>query len=136
MRRTNETLNGILEAAPLPIFALDLDGNMQHIWNPAAERVLGWKKEDVLGLPLPTVPPDGQEEFARLRERVRSGETLSGIEAQRQRRDGSPILYGIYAAALRDAGGEVVGSVSTLLDLSERNQAEQALRESEDASAG
>jgi PAS domain-containing protein len=43
----------VLYASPLATFVVDLGGSVVS-WNPAAERLFGWKREEVLGQPLPT----------------------------------------------------------------------------------
>jgi PAS domain S-box-containing protein len=131
LRRSNELLRAIIAAAPTPIFGLDLDGNVQMVWNPAAERVLGWSAEEVLGRPLPSVPSEKAEEFSRFRERIRSGTTLDGVEVRMVKRDGSPIDYSIYAAPLHDAEGRVSGNIAVLVDITERKRWEQTLSERE-----
>jgi PAS domain S-box-containing protein len=42
----------VLETAPVPMFAVDLEGNVRY-WNPAAERVFGWERGEVVGHRLP-----------------------------------------------------------------------------------
>jgi PAS domain-containing protein len=44
---------GLLDASPLATFALDAGGTVVY-WNPAAERLLGWKRDEVLGHQLST----------------------------------------------------------------------------------
>ena len=131
LRQTNEMFNAVLESAPLPILTLDRGGRVDFIWNPAAERILGWKREEVLGEVLPTVPEDKKEEFARNLERALSGKELLDLEARRQRRDGSPIDYEIYTAPRHDAEGTVVGVTAVLVDITERKRADKLLKESE-----
>jgi len=43
----------LLDAFPLATFAVDGNGAVVY-WNPAAERLLGWKREEVLGQRLPS----------------------------------------------------------------------------------
>lgn len=38
----------LLDASPLAMFAVDEEGVVAY-WNPAAERLMGWKREEVLG---------------------------------------------------------------------------------------
>ena len=38
LQRSNDLLRAIIEAAPTGIFGLDLDGNVQMVWNPARRR--------------------------------------------------------------------------------------------------
>ena len=84
-----------------------------------------------MGHPLPSVPTDSQAEFASFRERISMGLTLNGVEVRRQRRDGTPIDYSIYASPLYDAEGRPVGNIAVLVDMTEHRRAEDALRESE-----
>jgi len=42
----------LLDGAPLAAYAVDVNGTVIY-WNAAAERLLGWKRDEVLGQPLP-----------------------------------------------------------------------------------
>jgi PAS domain S-box-containing protein len=131
LQRSNDLLRAIIEAAPTAIFDLDLDGNVKAVWNPAAEKILGWSAKEVIGRPLPTVNRDKQEEFKGFRERIRSGKTVDGIEVNRQKKDGTPIDYCIYASPLYDAEGSVIGNVAVLMDITERKRVEEIIKSSE-----
>lgn len=133
LQRSNDLLQAIIQAAPVAIMGLDLDGNVQMVWNPAAEKMLGWKADEVMGRPLPSVPVQNQEEFQRFREYIRSGKTLGGVEVRRQRRDGSPIDYSIYASPLHNAEGQITGNVAVLVDMSKRKEVEDELRRNREA---
>ncbi|MFH1116506.1 MAG: PAS domain S-box protein [Pseudomonadota bacterium] len=132
LQKTNDLLRAIIEAAPTAIAGLDLDGNVQLVWNPAAEKMLGWSAEEVMGRLLPSVPADSLEEFRGFRERIRSGKTLDGVEVRRARRDGTPIDYSIYASPLHDPDGRITGNVCVLVDVTERKRTEELLRQSEE----
>jgi PAS domain S-box-containing protein len=132
LRQSNDLLRAIIEAAPTAIIGLDLDGNVQLVWNPAAEKMLGWSHQEVMGRPLPSVSAEQREQFKSFRERIRRGETLDGIEVRRQRRDGTPIDYSIYASPLHDPERRITGNVAVLVDMTDRKRAEQALRASEE----
>ncbi len=125
LQRSNDLLRAIIEAAPTAIIGLDLDGNVRTVWNPAAEKMLGWSADEAMGRPLPSVPVESQEEFRGFRERIRSGKTLDGVEVRRQKRDGTPIDYSIYASPLHDTEGRITGNICVLVDITERKQAEQ-----------
>ena len=129
LQRSNEMLRAIIEAAPVAIIGLDLDGRVHSVWNPAAEKMLGWSAQDVMGRYLPSEPADNQEEFSRFREQIRKGMNLDGVEVRRQKRDGSPIDYSIYASPLHDDQGRINGNMAVLVDITGRKQAEIRLNE-------
>jgi len=132
LQQSNDLLRAIIEAAPTAIIGLDLAGNVQMVWNPAAEKMLGWSAQDVMGRPLPSVPVGSEEEFRRFREIIRRGKTLDGVEVRRQTLDGSPIDYSIYASPLHDAEGRISGNIAVLVDITERKRVEEALQDSEE----
>ena len=49
---TPETTHAVFDASPLATFAVDTKGVVIY-WNGAAERLLGWKREQMLGQRLP-----------------------------------------------------------------------------------
>jgi len=131
LRKTTQTLEGLIQASPVAIIMLDLDGKVK-MWNPAAEKMFGWSEEEVLGQPLPTVPVNEQEEFRGLYKSVLQGNSLSGMEIRRQKRDGSLIDVSISTAPIRDVDGNIIGSMGILTDITERKQTGVKLQNSRD----
>ena len=124
LRETNQTLRTVIQASPMPIMALDPDGNVK-MWNLAAERTFGWTEEEVRGRPLPIVAAEKQEEFRALRQIVLQGQELTGVEVRRQKKDGSPIDVSLSVAPLRDTRGRVVGVIVVVTDATPRKQVER-----------
>ncbi len=131
LKKNEELLTAIIEAAPVAILGVDLDGNVHSVWNRAAEEMFGWRADEVMGKPLPMVQADKADEFRRFREQIRKGMTLDGIEVQRQRRDGTLIDYTLYASPMRDLDGNITGNIAVLVDTSERKKMELELRRRE-----
>jgi PAS domain S-box-containing protein len=131
LRQTNHALRTLVEASPLAIVALELDGKVR-IWNQAAERIFGWPVAEVIGHPLPTLIKGSQAEFEAHRQQLLTGEIISGLETQRQRKDGTIIDVSASFAPLRSAQGAIIGTVGIIADITERKQAEEALRASEE----
>jgi len=131
LRESNETLRALVEASPLAIVTFDPGGNIL-MWNSAAERMFGWRAEEVLGKPHPIVPEDKREEFRAFRDIALKGEAFTGVEVRRRRKDGSPIDISISTAPLRGADGAITGIMSILTDITERKRTEEALRQSEE----
>src|SRR6185369_9008095 len=115
---------------PLAIWALDLNGNVTF-WNPAAERIFGWMEAEVIGRPLPLVPPAQREEYQQWLARFRKGESISGVERTRIKKDGSAIDVAIWTAPLRHADGQISGTISIDSDVSERKVLEEQFRQSQ-----
>lgn len=130
LRAATEYFETLITAAPVAIAALSADGRVR-LWNPAAEATFGWTRDEVIDRPLPIVPGDKQDEFAALRHEVTTGKPLAGKTLQRRRKDGSTIEVNVYAAPLRNEHGAVDGIMALLVDMTERNRIEQALRDGE-----
>jgi len=56
---------------------------------------------------------------------------IRGMEAVAERPDGTRIPFMAYPSPLFDASGALIGAVNTLVDITERYEAEQRIRESE-----
>ena len=131
LQKSNDLLQAIIESTPTALIGLDLEGRVQRVWNPAAEKMLGWSEQEALGRYLPSVPTDKEDEFNHFREMIKNGKPLYGIDVQRQKKDGTPIEYSIYASPLHDMDGQIVGKIAVLVDITERKRMENELRETE-----
>ncbi|MGE5568334.1 MAG: PAS domain S-box protein [Rhodospirillales bacterium] len=129
-REANQTLRALIEALPLAIIAMDFEGRVKS-WNCAAQRMFGWTEQEVLGQVFPAVPENDQEFFRANLNRARRGETLSGIERQRRRKDGSLIDVALWNTVQRDASGNPAGVISVIADITERRHLEEQLRHSQ-----
>jgi PAS domain S-box-containing protein len=124
LRQANDRLQVIIQSSPLAILSLDAAGIVQ-MWNPAAERVFGWTAEEVTGLPLPGVPEGKEEEFGDLRRRVLQGESVTGVELVRRRKDGAAVTVNLFAAPLHEADGRITGILGLVEDVTGVKRLEQ-----------
>jgi PAS domain S-box-containing protein len=131
LRRTTETLRTVIAESPLGIVVLDTDGKVR-LWNSAAERMFGWRAEEVIGRPPPFVRRGRRREHRALLARAVRGEVLTGIQVQRWRKDGRQIDLSISVSPLREPTGQVTQIIGMLEDVTEWKQAAAALRESEE----
>jgi diguanylate cyclase (GGDEF)-like protein/PAS domain S-box-containing protein len=130
LRDANEQLQMLIRCSPLAIYTRDPNGLLTS-WNPAAEKMYGWKAAEVLGKPLPSVPDESRESSDGLRARLLAGESFIKHEARRRKRDGSPLDIDAFLGPLRDAAGNIHGIIAMVADITERKQAEKALRDGE-----
>lgn len=124
LRVANETLSALIQASPMAITMLDRQGHVR-VWNPAAERLFGWTAGEVIGRPLPTVPPDGLEGHRATVQAVFSGDTLANRELLRRRKDGGLVTISLFAAPLRNADNQITGVVGIMHDVTERKLMER-----------
>ncbi len=134
---TNEKLleakalnDAVIQSSPLAIWAVDLSGNV-NLWNRAAEQIFGWKECELIGQPLPVIPPDQAEEYQSWLERFRKGESLSGVERTRVKKGGAPIEVIIWTAPLRDSAGNIRGTIAIDSDLTQHKLLEAQFRQSQ-----
>jgi PAS domain S-box-containing protein len=131
MRATRDRLEAIVEASPLPIVVVGVEGEVL-LWNRAAEQVFGWTAEEASGRRLLCVPEDRQAEYDTFRTEVLQGQPFMNRETVRVRKDGARIDVAISTAAVHDAEGHAVGSVALYVDIGGRKRAEEALRQSQE----
>lgn len=127
LREAKQSVETLIQASPLAITAFDLDLTVR-LWNPAAEHIFGWSEGEVLGRPYPLISEAKQEEFQEFLAQALAGQTLSGRETVRHKKDGSPIDVSIWNAPLYDADGKIRNIMAVIADITERKQAEEALR--------
>ncbi len=128
LRETVATLNAVVEASPAAIVALTPDGRVT-LWNRAAEKIFGYRAEEVLGCPLPDHGITSLEDRRRVQSALLAGEAIRPIECRLGRKDKTTVEVSLSAAPLRDADGKVAGMLGIMVDITERkrNEREQKL---------
>jgi len=129
LRTANEHLAAVIQSSPLAIYTLDPTSTVRT-WNRAAEALYGWRAEEVIGRPLPTIGHD-VEDHGRLRDRVLRGEALRGVEVTRRKKDGTLVNISLSVAPLHDAAGRVTGMLSLAADVTEMRQLEGQYRQAQ-----
>ncbi len=124
LRQTSQKFEVLINASPVAIMARDPDLRIVK-WNATAERMYGWTEREVLGKPVPSVPPELEDEAKELRERLLRGESFTDLETVRMRKDGTRIHVSISTAIVRDAAGQPSGYISLAADITERKRAER-----------
>jgi len=107
--RIDGTARAVIECAADAIIAVGADRRVT-VWNPAAERLFGWRAAEVVGLEPPFVPEELRAEHNAVLERVASGGHVS-FATRRTCKDGSMVDLRIDASRMLDSAGELAGWV-------------------------
>src|SRR5579884_3195613 len=115
------------------IFLLDPQGHVAS-WNPGAERIKGYRAEEIIGQHFSRFYP--QEAIDRgwpaHELKAAAAEGRFEDEGWRIRKDGSRFWANVVITALVDGAGSLRGFSKITRDLTERKQAEESLRRSEE----
>lgn len=112
------------------IIATDLNFAVTF-WNAAAERILGWRREEAIGRHIrDLVDFGGDERQLLLRRQLMEAGAWSGVRLVAVRGE-SYRWVDASLCAIRDAGGGIIGFSGIVRDVSDSKRMELALRENE-----
>ena len=121
-------LAAIVESSEDAILSKTLDGTITS-WNVGAERLYGYRAEEVLGKPVSIlVPSELPREIPEILERIGRGKKIEHFDTVRVTKDGSRLNVSLSVSPLRDSAGNVVGASAIARDLTERKRVEEDLR--------
>ena len=113
------------------IVTLALDGTVTH-WNAAAERLFGYRADEMLGQPVAKlVPPERQGEEADLQARFKGMPAGVNYQTVRTHRSGEAVAVSVSLAPILDAQGELVGATKIIRDIRAQVRAAQVIAQSE-----
>jgi len=110
------------------IYMLDPQGRVT-LWNTGAERIKGWREEDVLGRHCALFYTADDVAAGKPDEDLRHAAQLGRLEEEcwRARADGTEFLAEVTITALRDDQGRLVGFGKLVRDITDRRAAESAI---------
>ncbi len=129
LKITNTRLRSLINASPIAIYSINTEGIVQDFWNPAAERMLGWKKEEVTGKFLPHVREEHRDEFFGLIKKTQQSGQLNA-QAIRKDRAGNNITLDITGGCVYNEKGEVTEILVTVMDVTEIEKNRKRLNKS------
>jgi PAS domain S-box-containing protein len=129
LRASEGRFRAVTDAAVDAIVSADSYGRLLS-WNSGAERMFGWRAEEVVGRPLTVIIPERlrglhEEGIARVRQSGHSKLAGSVVELVGLRRDGSEFPVELSIGAWSGPDGLAFSGV--IRDITERKQAEAAL---------
>lgn len=128
--------DALLHALPVAVYTTDAAGHITF-YNAAAADLWGvrpelgksefcgsWKMSWPDGTPLP-------HHECPMAMALKEKRPIKGMEAIAHRPDGTRVPFIAYPSPLFDASGALIGAVNTLVDITDRHEAEQRIRDSE-----
>jgi PAS domain S-box-containing protein len=117
-------LAAIVESSEDAIVSKTLEGIITS-FNAAAERLYGYKAEEVLGKHISIlVPEDLRPQLEEIEASLRRGEKVSHLETVRLRKDGTRIEVAVSVSPVRDSAGHTVGAANIAHDITARRRSE------------
>ncbi|MGD0282109.1 MAG: HD domain-containing phosphohydrolase [Dissulfurispiraceae bacterium] len=129
-RMSDEGLSALVKSSPLGIISVDRDGIIR-LWNKAAEKITGWRENELLGRSIKVLSPeDLGEAYDETRRRTLQKEIFTSLPMRATKKDGSIMQISFSAAPLLDEEGHVAGTVAIVFDITEKMELETALKAS------
>lgn len=127
LARTQRLLSSIVNSSHDAIFSESLDGTIMS-WNPAAEKMLGYSTQEIVGRSGRRLfGADQDREASWILERTRRGLPVQNPSTTRRHKNGRAITVSLSSFPLRDETGALVGTSSIVHDISVRKRLEEKL---------
>src|SRR5687768_8438780 len=122
-------LSALIESADDAIISKTLDGIITS-WNKGAERIFGYKADEVIGKPITIIiPPDHLDEEPAILARLRAGDRIEHYETVRRRKDGRLVDISLTVSPIKGPNDQIVGASKIARDVTDQRQARRALDE-------
>ncbi|MCI0904447.1 MAG: PAS domain S-box protein, partial [Chloroflexi bacterium] len=130
-----DLFQGLVENSPDAIVMSDAQGRITY-FSPGAEALTGWTAEEISSMRAADFYQGGAEEAREVMRLLREEGQLRNYQVSFKAKDGTSIEVYASFSLLYDSNGEFSGTLVAWKDFSERRQAEEALRETEDRYRG
>lgn len=119
-------LAAIVQHSEDAILSKDLNGIILD-WNPAAERLYGYTRDEIVGKSVALLfPPELQTQSRMFLARIREGENIHHFDTTRVRKGGTRVEVSITISPVRDETGNIVGASTVAREITERRVRERA----------
>ena len=121
-------LAAIVESSDDAIISTDLKGRIVS-WNPAAERIYGYRRSEAIGQPITMLfPEDRLSEETKNLENIREGRRIDPYDTVRKHKDGTAVLVSLAVSPIKDQAGRIIGASKTARNITELKRIEEELR--------
>jgi PAS domain S-box-containing protein len=134
-RKAEETMKKssiIIDSTTDAVITTDIAGNITF-WNRGAERIYGYQKKEIIGKPISILYKD--EDLHVLEAMIADlmeGKDIPGIEATCIDKNQQDVEILLSLTSIKDEDGNITELVGITKDITDRKEAEEALRKSEE----
>ena len=113
----DETLAALVSSSDDAIIGKTPDGIVTS-WNPAAERIFGYRAYEVIGQPISILAMPGRDdEMPAIMARLRAGERVAHFETERRCKDGVGVPVSLTVSPILDKAGVLIGASKIARDI-------------------
>ena len=124
-------LAAIVASSDDAIISKDLNGIVTS-WNDGAERMFGYRAEEIIGKPITTlIPPEFYSDETLILGRIRAGERIEHFETERITKNGERIQVSLTVSPVKDQRGKIVGAAKIARNITQQRKMEAKLHTSE-----
>jgi PAS domain S-box-containing protein len=125
LSRSKELFKVIFDNSAAAITVTDKDEKI-IAWNPFAEQLFEMSREDLFNRPVKDLYPE--REWRKMRKlKIRKKGVLSGIMTQVIKKDGTLLDVDASVSVIKDAQGNVAGSIGILRDITKQRRIQEML---------
>lgn len=122
-------LAAIVENSDDAIISKTVDGLITS-WNKGAEKIFGYKEQEVIGLNISIIiPSDRIEEETQILKNIRAGITVDHFQTVRLRKGGMPLDISLSVSPIKDSAGKIIGASKIARDITFEKLAQSILKE-------
>ncbi len=127
LERAKDYLKNIIHDSPDVIITTNRKGRIIE-FNPAGEKILGYRRQEVLGRDASELYME-PEERKEILKRLEKDRNILNYETTLKRKDGRPVEVSLSISNLHDGEGNIVGTVGISKDITEEKHLRKALEE-------
>jgi len=127
--RASSYLAAIIESSDDGIISKDLNGFVTS-WNSGAERIFGFQANEIVGRHITLlIPSERLNEEDLILGNLKQGKRIEHFETMRRHKSGRLVPVSLTVSPIRDSAGTIIGASKVARNITDRVEAETALKE-------
>jgi PAS domain S-box-containing protein len=115
----------IIEYSDDAIISKSVDGIITS-WNKGAERLYGYKAEEIIGKPVSVLmPPSKKDDFPYIMKQLHDGKRVEHYETERVTKYGKIMQVSLTVSPIKDSNGKIIGASKIARDITDKFEYEK-----------